>query len=397
VNDSLGHHVGDRFLARIGERLRAGLRETDLAARFGGDEFAVLLHAIDPSGVGPLVERMQASIAEPFELDGHEVAVTASVGIAMSGRAPTSAEDVLRDADIAMYHAKSMRRGSSAVFDVAMHAGMVTRLGLQSELRGAMDRGQFEVHYQPIVDLDNEGTDHFEALVRWRHPELGLVLPPDFLPAMEETGVMVKLERWIIDEVCRQIAQWDLTYDGTVNVSVNVSHRLFWDPGLLHHILECLRRHGLVPANLTIEIAAGVIVRNPDVAGEVIEGLHSAGIDVQIDNFGTGMSSLHALHRFPIHGLKIDRSFIHELDVDRRTTDLVRVIIEMGRALGIDVVAEGVETEAQLRLLEEMGCRSAQGFWFTEALDGAAAAELLGQVLPVRAPVALQAGVGPPD
>ena len=206
VNDSLGHHVGDQFLAKIGERLRAGLRETDLAARFGGDEFAVLLHAVDPGGVGPLVERMQASLAEPIELDGHEVAVTASVGIAMSGREHASAEDVLRDADIAMYHAKSLRRGSFAVFDVGMHAGMITRLGLQAELRTAMDRQQFEMHYQPIVDFDNESTDHFEALVRWRHPDLGLVPPDEFLPAMEETGLMVRLERWIVDEVCRQIA-----------------------------------------------------------------------------------------------------------------------------------------------------------------------------------------------
>ncbi len=361
VNDSLGHHVGDRFLAKIGERLRAGLRETDLAARFGGDEFAVLLHAIDPGGVAPLVERMQASLAEPIELEGHEVAVTASVGIAMSGRGHTNAEDVLRDADIAMYHAKSLRRGSFAVFDAGMHAGMITRLGLQAELRTAMDRRQFEVHYQPIVDFDNTGTDHFEALVRWRHPELGLVPPVEFLPAMEETGLMVRLERWIVDEVCRQIAQWQGTYEGAVNVSVNVSHRLFWDTSLLPHILDCLRRHRLTPANLTLEITAGVIVRNPDVAEGIIQALHAAGIDLQIDNFGTGMSSLHALHRFPIHGLKIDRSFIRDLDVDPRTTELVRVILEMGRALGVDVVAEGVETEAQLELLPRDGLSRCAG------------------------------------
>ena len=384
VNDSLGHHVGDQFLAKIGERLRAGLRETDLAARFGGDEFAVLLHAVDPSGVAPLVERMQASLAEPIELDGREVAVTASVGIAMSGREHSNAEDVLRDADIAMYHAKSLRRGSFAVFDVGMHAGMITRLGLQAELRTAMDRQQFEMHYQPIVDFDNKGTDHFEALVRWRHPDLGLVPPNEFLPAMEETGLMVRLERWIVDEVCRQIAEWRLSYDGAVNVSINVSHRLFWDTSLLPHILDCLRRHRLTPPNLTLEITAGVIVRNPDVAEGIIQGLHAAGIDIQIDNFGTGMSSLHALHRFPIHGLKIDRSFIRDLDVDPRTTELVRVILAMGRALGVDVVAEGVETEAQLEVLREMGCRGAQGFWFTEAVDGVAAAQFLGHALPVR-------------
>ena len=397
VNDSLGHHVGDRFLAKIGERLRAGLRETDLAARFGGDEFAVLLHGIEPGAVGPIVERMQARIAAPIELDGHEVAVTASVGIAMSGRAHTSAEDVLRDADIAMYHAKSHRRGSSAVFDTAMHAGVVTRLGLQTELRSAMDRRQFEVHYQPIVDLDREGTDHFEALVRWRHPELGLVPPLDFLPAMDETGLMVKLERWIVDEVCRQIAQWRVAYDGVVNVSVNVSHRLFWDPSLLPHILDCLRRHELTPANLTLEITAGVIVRNPEVARVVIEELHAAGIGLQIDNFGTGMSSLHALHRFPIHGLKIDRSFIRELDVDPRTTALVRIIIDMAKALGVDVVAEGVENESQLKLLREMGCHTAQGFWFTGAVDGDAAAQLLGHALPASDLVAVEPRIGAAD
>jgi diguanylate cyclase (GGDEF)-like protein/PAS domain S-box-containing protein len=397
VNDSLGHHVGDRLLAKIGERLRAELRDTDLAARFGGDEFAMLLHGIDPKGVGPHVARMQASLAESIELDGPEVAVTASVGIKMSGREHTNAEDVLRDADIAMYHAKTLRRGSFAVFDGTMHAGRVTRLGLQAELRTAMECAQFEVHYQPIVDLDNEGTDHFEALVRWRHPEHGLVPPVEFLPAMEEAGLMVRLERWILEEVCRQIARWQRTYDGTVNVSVNVSHRLFLDSGLLPHILDCLRRHGLAPANLTLEIAAGVIVLNPNIARDVIERLHAAGIELEIDNFGTGMSALHALHRFPVHGLKIDRSFIRELDVDARTTALVRIIIEMGEALGVDVVAEGVETGAQLELLQAMGCHKAQGFLFTEAVDGAAASQFLSRLLPVRELATLRPGIGPLD
>ena len=208
---------------------------------------------------------------------------------------------------------------------------------------------------------------------------------------------MVKLERWILDEVCRRIAQWQVTYDGVVNVSVNVSHRLFWDASLLPHILDCLRRHELTPANLTLEITASVIVRNPEVARVVIEELHAAGIGLQIDNFGTGMSSLHALHRFPIHGLKIDRSFIRELDVDPRTTELVRIIIAMSRALGIDVVAEGVENEAQLELLRDMGCHTAQGFWFTHAVDGEAAARLLGHALPVRDRVAVEPGVGARD
>jgi diguanylate cyclase (GGDEF)-like protein/PAS domain S-box-containing protein len=395
VNDSLGHLVGDRFLAQIGERLRTGLRETDLAARFGGDEFAVLLHDIEPSAIRPIVERMQASLSTPMTLDGHQVAVSASVGIAMSRGDYTNAEHVLRDADIAMYHAKTHLPGSFAVFDFEMHAGAVTRLGLQSELGQAMDRGQFEVHYQPIVDLEAEGTDRFEALVRWRHPDRGLVPPMEFLPIMEETGQMVILGRWIVDEVCRQIAQWKRAYDGTVNVSVNVSHREFWDSGLLPHILDCLRRHGLEPANLTLEITANVILRKPDVARVIIEELHASGISVQIDGIGSSTSSMLALHRFPIQALKIDRSFIQELDVDPRTTEVVRILVAVGEALGVEVVAEGVETAAQLELLREMGCRNVQGFWFTKAVDGVAAAQLLGHALPVRDQVAAQPAGGP--
>ncbi|MGZ4768291.1 MAG: EAL domain-containing protein [Ilumatobacteraceae bacterium] len=384
VNDSLGHLVGDRLLTQIGERLRAGLREADLAARFGGDEFAVLLNNIQPNAIGPIVQRMQANLAAPMDFDGHEVVVTVSVGITTSDGAYTNAEDVLRDADIAMYYAKSRDRGTYAMFDVSMHATAVTRLRLQSELRQAMDRGQFEMHYQPIVDLDAQSTNHFEALVRWHHPDRGLVWPMEFLSVMDETGLMVTLGRWIIDEVCRQIAEWQRSYDGVINVSVNLSHGEFWSTGLLPHILDCLRRHDLAPANLTLEITESVIMRRSDLARAIIEKLHAAGINVQIDDFGTGTSSLHALRRLPVQALKIDRSFIRELDIDPRTTKLVQIIIALGQALGVEVVAEGVETLGQLDLLREMGCRNAQGFWFAKALDGADAGALLGQTLPVH-------------
>jgi EAL domain-containing protein (putative c-di-GMP-specific phosphodiesterase class I) len=317
-------------------------------------------------------------------LAGHEVAVSASVGIATSMVDYDNAEDVLRDADIAMYQAKEHARGSYAVFDVEMHARAVTRLELHADLRRAMENDQFEVFYQPIVHLDAEGTDHFEAFVRWRHPSRGLVGPMDFLPGMESTGQMVTLGRWIIDEVCRQIAQWKLSYDGMISVDVNVSQREFWDAGLLPHILDCLRRHSLEPANLALEINANVILRTPDAAGAIVDALRAAGVKVQVDGIGTGTSSLLPLHRFSVDGLKIDRSFIHELDGDPRTAELVRAIIAVGEAFGVDVVGEGVETAAQLELLHEMGCRSVQGFWFTEAVDGAAAAQLLGHVLPLE-------------
>jgi diguanylate cyclase (GGDEF)-like protein len=391
VNDSLGHLAGDHLLVQIGERLRNGLRPADVAARFGGDEFAVLLLDVEPFAIQPIVERMQASLAAPMELDGHEIVVTASIGIATSASGYTSAEDVLRDADIAMYFAKAHHRGSFVVFEIGMHATVVARLGLQSEVRQAMGRQQLEIYYQPIVQLDAGETDHFEALVRWHHPVHGLISPMDFLPDVEQAGLMVTLGRWIVDEVCRQIAEWQQSYAGTVKVSVNLSHGEFSDVGLLPHILESLSRYGLTPANLTLEINEGLIMRKPDVAQAIIEKLYAAGIEVQIDDFGTGTSSLHALHRFHVHGLKIDRSFIHELGIDQRTTKLVQIIVAMAEALGVDVVAEGVETAAQTELLRQMGCHRAQGFWFAEPVDAAAAGDLLGHSIAARSPAPLDA------
>jgi diguanylate cyclase (GGDEF)-like protein/PAS domain S-box-containing protein len=384
VNDSLGHLAGDRFLKEVGRRLRNALRPADLASRFGGDEFALLLHNIGFGAIRPIVERMQASLAAPIEVDGHRVTVTASVGVATSEGAYTNAEDVLRDADIAMYHAKTHDRGSFAMFDVAMRDNAIARLGLQSEIRQALDRHEFEVHYQPIVKLDAHGTNHFEALVRWRHPRRGLLPPIEFLPDTEEIGLIVTLGRWIIDDVCRQIADWQLSYDGLVRVSINISHREFEDARLLDHILDCLASHRLVPANLIVEITEGVIRRKPEMAFAVIGTMHAAGIGVQIAGVGTGMSSLQALHLFPIEALKIDRSFIRDLEVDPRTSTLVQIILDMGQALGFDVVAEGVETAGQVELLRGMGCRTAQGFWFTEPVDAASAAKLLGRELPAQ-------------
>ena len=384
VNDSLGHLAGDRLLTQIGQRLRSGLRPADVAARFGGDEFAVLLHNLEPSAIYPIVARMQASLATSVDVDGHAVAVTASVGITTSEGGYTNAEDVLRDADIAMYHAKAHNRGSFAMFDIAMRSEAVARLNMQSELRQAMDQQQFEVHYQPIVSLDAKGTDRFEALVRWRHPDRGLVVATDFLPDVEEIGLIVTLGRWVINDVCRQIRQWQRAYDGAISVNVNVSYREFFDPGLVPLIEECLRRNRLVAGNITLEITEGVIRRKPADAFAVIRQLHAAGIGVQIGGVGTGMSSLHALHLFPIQALKIDRAFIHDLGTDQRTAKLVQIILDIGLALGFDVVAEGVETAGQLQLLQEMGCRTVQGFLFAEAIDAESAGELLGRALTVR-------------
>ena len=384
VNDSLGHLAGDRLLTQIGQRLRNGLRPADVAARFGGDEFAVLLHNIQPSAIYPIVARMQASLATSIDVDGHAVAVTASVGITTSDGGYTNAEDVLRDADIAMYHAKAHNRGSSAMFDVSMRSDAVARLRMQSELRLALDQQQFEVHYQPIVSLEATGTDRFEALVRWRHPERGLVTAREFLADVEEIGLIVTLGHWVINDVCRQIREWQRAYNGAISVNVNISHREFFDASLLPLIEDCLRRHGLAPANITLEISEGAIRRKPEEAFAIIGKLHAVGVGVQIGGVGTGMSSLHALHLLPIQALKIDRAFIRDLGTDQRTAKLVQIILDIGLALGFDVVAEGVETASQLQLLEKMGCRTVQGFLFAEPVDAESAGQLLGQPLAVR-------------
>jgi len=377
VNDSLGHLVGDELLVKVAERLRRGLRTVDTAARFGGDEFAVLLYDIEPDAVLATVERIQEEIARPVRLHGTELAITASVGVATSSTGYRNAEDVLRDADTAMYHAKSVAPGSTSMFDEQMHAKAMNHLQVQNELRQALERNEFEIYYQPIVNLASRTTRQFEALIRWQHPVRGLVLPGEFLPAMDETGSILVLGHWILDDVCRQIAAWHAAGITDVNVSVNLSNREFWSNALLSFVDTCLKRHQLSPDCITLEITESVIMTNPAAALHTMEELRDRGIRLHIDDFGTGNSSLHALRSFPLDALKIDRSFIQELGIDQRTTDLVELIVAMGRTLGMGVVAEGVETEAQARFLQDIGCAEAQGFWFAKAVP---AIEALGML-----------------
>ena len=381
INDSLGHLMGDELLETIGDRLREVLRAVDTAARFGGDEFALLLDGLQPESVLAIVERIQERIAAPVLLGDHEVAVTASVGIALSQTGYDSAEDVLRDADIAMYHAKEAERGTASVFDPIMHLRATGRLRAQSELRTAMAEEQFVVHYQPVVALDGTGLAQMEALVRWQHPDRGILLPAEFLPVMAETGTIVVLGQWLIDTVCRQIAQWQHQYDRPVTVAVNLSHREFWSSQLLATVTEAIARHGIAADNLILEITESVIMSDPDAARQIMADLHAEGIRMHIDDFGTGQSSLHALRAFPVDALKIDQSFIHQIDVDHQTTELVRIIVGMGHTLGLEVVAEGVETTAQADRLRAMGCATAQGWLFAAALPGDEAGRMLGRTL----------------
>lgn len=381
INDSLGHLMGDELLESIADRLREGLRSVDTASRFGGDEFAVLLDGLQPESVLTIVDRIQERIAAPVLLGDHEVAVTASVGIALSQTGYDSAEDVLRDADIAMYHAKEAERGTASVFDPVMHLRATGRLRAQTELRTALAEEQFVVHYQPVVALDGTGLAQMEALVRWQHPDRGILLPAEFLPVMAETGTIVVLGQWLIDTVCAQIARWKREYDRPVTVAVNLSHREFWSSQLLPTVTEAIARHEITSENLILEITESVIMSDPDAARQIMADLHAEGIRMHIDDFGTGQSSLHALRAFPVDALKIDQSFIHQIDVDHQTTELVRIIVGMGHTLGLEVVAEGVETKAQADRLRAMGCATAQGWLFAAALPGDEAGRMLGRAL----------------
>ena len=396
VNDSLGHLAGDELLTTVAERLTAELRSVDTAARFGGDEFAVLLVDPVPDEVLVIVERIQQRIALPVLLAGHEIAVTASVGVATSHTEYRSAEDVLRDADTAMYHAKATERGSASVFDPEMHMRATDRLKARSEIRTALAEAQFVVHYQPIVALDGTGLRHFEALVRWQHPGRGLLLPGAFLPAMEDNATIVSLGRWLIGEVCRQITTWRTTYAGPVAVSVNLSHREFWSPDLVPTLAAALARHHVPPECLVLEITESVIMADPTAARELMTTLHAMGLKLHVDDFGTGQSSLNTLRTLPVDALKIDGSFIAELVQTERTRELVEVILYMGAALGLDVIAECVETPEQAEQLQTMGCTTAQGWLYAGALPGDEAQKVLGTSLataahePQDAPVKLK-------
>jgi diguanylate cyclase (GGDEF)-like protein/PAS domain S-box-containing protein len=402
VNDSLGHLAGDQLLTVVAARLRDQIRSVDTAARFGGDEFAVLL--TDPIADELLVvaKRIQESISVPITLGEQEFTVTASIGIAASETGYTDPEDVLRDADIAMYTSKEAERGTATLFDPRMHERAVTRLRDRTELVVALDQKQFVVHYQPVVALDGSALTRFEALVRWQHPVRGLCGPGEFLPAMIDNRSIVDLGHLVLDEVCRQITAWRDGYDGPLAVSVNVSHREFWTGEFVRTVLETLERHGVPAECLILEITESVIVNEPEAAREKLTELQRAGIRVHIDDFGTGQSSLHALRTLPVDALKIDGSFIAELVQVARTDALVRTIIAMGESLGIDVIAECVETEQQAARLREMGCGSAQGWLYARALPPGEARELLGTPLSVasgdaaaRRPAADRATVGP--
>ncbi|HEX8188043.1 MAG TPA: EAL domain-containing protein [Pyrinomonadaceae bacterium] len=380
INDSLGHMVGDQLLVGIAHRLEACLRPGDTVARLGGDEFTILLEDLASTDDAiDVARRVQEAVTQPFNIGGHEVFTTASIGIALSNTGYERAEDLLRDADTAMYRAKMEGKKRHVVFDKAMHDRAMELLQTETDLRRALTRKEFFLNYQPIVDLETGRVASFEALVRWRHPERGLVMPGDFVPVAEETGLIVPLGLWVLNEACRQMREWQRLglADEAVTVSVNLSGRQFSQADLIEQISGALRESGLKAANLKLEITESMVMENFDTAIGMLMQLRNLGVGLSIDDFGTGYSSLSYLHRFPIDTLKIDRSFVTQMSDNSENAEIVRTIVTLARSLDMAVVAEGVETADQLRRLGDLGCDYGQGYLFSRPVGAGQAADLL--------------------
>ncbi|HEX8179359.1 MAG TPA: EAL domain-containing protein [Pyrinomonadaceae bacterium] len=380
INDSLGHVAGDQLLISIARRLEKCLRPTDMVARLGGDEFAILLDGVTGHAEASLVaERAQRELMRPVNLYGHEVYTTASIGITLSSIGYDHPENILRDADTAMYHAKEKGKACFELFDATMHAHAVARLQLESDMRRALEREEFRVHYQPIVALEINRVVGFEALVRWEHPQRGCISPVEFISIAEETGLIVDLGSWVLRQACRQTHAWQLQYpeQKALSISVNLSARQFAQPDLLEQIKQILKETELDPRFLKLEITESVVMDNAEIASTMLMQLRALGVQLSIDDFGTGYSSLSYLHRFPVNILKIDRSFVTRIGGDDENTEIIRTILTLAGNLGMDVIAEGVETEQQLEKLKAMRCEYGQGYLFSRPLDAEAASSLL--------------------
>jgi diguanylate cyclase (GGDEF)-like protein len=371
INDSLGHHVGDLVLQELAVRLAECVRPEDTIARLGGDEFAVLLEDLDDAeGATAVAERVAKGLEAPFVLEGREIVVTMSVGVALNTRRPISPEEMLRDADMAMYRAKGKGKNRYEVFDTDMAAPAIHRLGLELDLRSAVARDEFRLHYQPVVHLETRRVAEFEALVRWQHKDRGLLSPEAFIGLTEETGLIIPIGQWVLTEACCQARLWQeqRPSDPPLTIGVNLSARQLQDPNLVSLVSRVLADSGLDPRSLKLEITESVVMQDAPATLATLHALRDLGIRLAIDDFGTGYSSLGYLKRFPIDTLKIDRSFVEGITSDPEDTAIVQAVISVAKSLGLSVTAEGIETEEQLLRLRELGCDRGQGFYFGQPL-----------------------------
>lgn len=398
VNDSLGHEAGDELLVEVARRLPASLRPGDTAARLGGDEFTILLDEIADAGDAVRVsEGISQALKVPIELRGRRIFVSTSVGIALSRDGDGEPSTLLRNADVAMYEAKREGKARCKVFNSGMHAQALERLELENDLRRGIERGELRVHYQPKVTLSTGRITGMEALVRWEHPERGLISPGEFIPLAEEIGLIVPLGRWVLREACRQTREWLDRYPDAppLATSVNLSVMQFQDSNLIPELEETLRETGLDPSCLQLEITESVVASDVEYAAELLRKLKGLGVQLAIDDFGTGYSSLASLQQFPLDDLKIDRAFIEEIGANGQGEAIAQLVIDLAHAMGMQAIAEGVETAEQLARLRDMGCDQAQGFYFWKPLAAKAAEALLvdspprwllGQYRPAKSP-----------
>jgi diguanylate cyclase (GGDEF)-like protein/PAS domain S-box-containing protein len=398
-NDTLGPTVGDQVIVEMGHRIDAVLRDEDtvsrpqnfftknaVLSRMGGDEFTILLEGVtDPSDAMRVAERLLSVVAEPFLLEDREVRTSASVGIAVSATTHTRAEDLLQDADVAMRRAKALGGSRSEVFDEAMHTRAVTRLKLEGELREAIAQQQFRVHYQPIVQLASKQIVGFEALLRWHHPQQGLISPDQFIAAAEDSGLLFATGHWLIFEVCKQLQMWknDLSVPTPVPISVNVSAKQLADARFVTELQAAIHETGVEPSRLQLEMTENVAATDPKLTVTVLAHLKHLGVAVVLDDFGTGNSSLSGLRLFPVEALKIDRSLVSGMLVDRGTCDMVELIILLGHKLKLKVIAEGIESARHCERLRELGCDFGQGYFFSQPVEPEAASKLLQQRTPI--------------
>jgi diguanylate cyclase (GGDEF)-like protein len=380
VNDSRGHAVGDELLVAVADRLRSVVRSADTVARFGGDEFVIVCEDHDAAVEASLVaERIAGVLREPFLTDGQEVFLGASIGIAVADGATDSPESLIRDADAAMYRAKENGRDRSEFFDAVMRTEAVERFETQSALHRAVERDELRLHYQPVVDLASDVVVGVEALVRWERPHHGLVGPGAFIPLAEETGLIVPIGRWVLEEAARQVARWQAARPGwPLTVSVNLSAAQLRQADLLSLLSEIVAANGIDPAALCLELTESTFMEDADGHRAALSGIKAAGMSLAIDDFGTGFSSLTYLKRFPVNVLKIDQAFVAGLGRDAADTAIVKSVIDLAHALGLTVVAEGVETPEQADHLRVLGCDRAQGYHFARPLPAADLDLLLG-------------------